>query len=51
LIKDLFKDRTVIFATHDKSLIERYPARVIELNNGKIISDSANNEKVNISNI
>ncbi|MGA1862562.1 cell division ATP-binding protein FtsE [Deferribacter thermophilus] len=33
---------TVIVATHDKYMIEKFPARVIELENGKIVRDLKN---------
>ncbi len=35
---------TVIMATHDKLLREKYPARVIELEKGKVIKDGVANE-------
>ena len=35
---------TVIMATHDKFLREKYPAREIELEKGKVIRDEVKNE-------
>jgi cell division transport system ATP-binding protein len=50
LMDEFFQDKTVLFATHDKALIEKYPARILELNNGRLVFDSSlKNEKVNIS--
>ncbi|BAI80823.1 cell division ATP-binding protein FtsE [Deferribacter desulfuricans SSM1] len=40
LLQDIARNgSTVIVATHDKHLIEKFPARTITLENGKIISD------------
>jgi cell division transport system ATP-binding protein len=49
LMNDFFQNKTVIFATHDRTLIEKYPARILELSNGKLIFDSSlKNEKIDI---
>ncbi|MDY6820225.1 MAG: ATP-binding cassette domain-containing protein [Deferribacterota bacterium] len=51
IIKEFFKEKTVIFATHDTTLIEKYPARILELKNGRLVFDSMlGNEEANISN-
>lgn len=34
---------TVLIATHDEALMEEFPARVIELNQGKVIEDKVGN--------
>jgi len=50
LMDEFFKDKTILFATHDKDLIEKYPARILELNNGRLVFDSSlKNEKIDIS--
>lgn len=40
LLKAIAKDRLVIVVTHDREFAEKYADRIIELANGKIISDS-----------
>lgn len=40
LLKDISKQKLIIVVTHDRSFAERYGDRLIELSDGKIISDS-----------
>ena len=40
LIKEIAKDKLVIMVTHNRELAEDYATRVIELKDGKILSDS-----------
>ena len=40
LIKEISKDKLVIMVTHNRELAEDYATRVIELKDGKILSDS-----------
>ena len=40
LIKEIAKDKLVIMVTHNPSLAKDYSSRIIELKDGKIISDS-----------
>ncbi len=40
LIKDVAKDRLVIIVTHNSAIAEKYSDRIIQLEDGKIISDS-----------
>lgn len=40
LIKKIAKDKLVIMVTHNRELAEDYATRVIELRDGKILSDS-----------
>ena len=40
LIKDIAKDKLVIMVTHNPELAKEYSTRIIELKDGKIISDS-----------
>ncbi len=40
LIKEIAKDKLVIMVTHNKELAEKYATRIIELKDGKLISDS-----------
>ena len=40
ILKDLSKDCLVIVVTHDKRLAKKYSDRVVELSDGKVISDS-----------
>lgn len=51
LIKEIAKDKLVIMVTHNPELAKQYSTRIIELKDGKKISDSmpvAKNEKNNI---
>ena len=41
LLENRDKGSAVIVATHDKRLMEKFPARMIELKNGKISKDTA----------
>ena len=41
IFKRLSKDRLVVVVTHDRECAERYGDRVIELKDGKLLSDSA----------
>jgi len=51
LLQDIAKQgSTVLVATHDKHLIERFCGRTIFLKNGKIEADKKSDEKVFISN-
>jgi cell division transport system ATP-binding protein len=51
LMKDFFQDKTFLFSTHDKALIEKYPSRILELNNGRLVFDSSlKYENIDISN-
>ena len=43
IIKSISKDKLVILVTHEKDLAYFYASRVIELQDGKIISDKKNN--------
>ena len=45
LIKEIAKDKLVIMVTHNKELAENYASRIIELKDGKLISDSNPIEK------
>jgi len=40
LIKDIAKDKLVIMVTHNKELADSYATRIVELKDGKLISDS-----------
>ena len=40
LLKEVAKDRLVIMVTHNSDLAEKYSTRIIELKDGKIISDN-----------
>ena len=40
LLKEVAKDRLVIMVTHNPKLANEYSTRIVELNDGKIISDS-----------
>ena len=40
LIKDIAKDKLVIMVTHNPELAKQYSTRIIELKDGKVISDS-----------
>jgi len=47
LLQKLSGDKTVVVATHDQNLINKFPSRRIGLNNGKLVFDSAKeNEKI-----
>lgn len=37
------KGTTVVMATHNMNLIERFPHRVLEMNNGELVSDRSKN--------
>ena len=41
LIKKIGEDRCVIMVTHNRELAERYATRIIEMEDGNIVSDSA----------
>lgn len=50
ILKEIAKDRLVIMVTHNKDLAEKYSSRIINLLDGKIISDSNPvNEKYEIT--
>ncbi len=40
LLKNISKDRLVIIVSHDKEFAEKYGDRIIELSDGKVVSDS-----------
>ena len=40
LIKKLFRDRLVIMVTHDREIAEKYADRIIQFQDGKVISDT-----------
>lgn len=40
LIKEISKDKLVIMVTHNRELAEKYSTRIVELKDGKLISDS-----------
>ena len=42
IIKSISKDKLVILVTHEKDLAKFYATRIIELEDGKIISDTSN---------
>ena len=44
LLKEQAKDMLVILVTHDREIAKKYSDRIIEMENGEIISDVANNE-------
>lgn len=44
LLKEISRDRLVVVVTHDRDFAERYGDRIIELKDGKVISDSAASE-------
>lgn len=49
LIKEISKDKLVIMVTHNRQIAEEYSTRVVELKDGKLLSDSdpvTENEKV-----
>lgn len=46
LIKEISKDKLVIMVTHNKQLAEEYSTRIVELKDGKLISDSNPIKKV-----
>ena len=51
LLQKLSGDKTVVVATHDQNLINKFPSRRIGLNNGKLVFDSAKeNEKIILPN-
>lgn len=43
LLKDISKEKLVIVVSHDKESAEKYADRIIELADGKVISDVVNN--------
>lgn len=50
LIKEISKDKLVIMVTHNADLASRYSSRIVELKDGKIVSDSNPiNEKDDLS--
>jgi|LGVF01.2.fsa_nt_gb putative ABC transport system permease protein len=52
LIKSICADKLVIIVTHDKLVAKRYSTRLIELKDGRVISDTRPIDKmVNISNV
>jgi putative ABC transport system permease protein len=40
LLKEVAKERLVVLVTHNRELAEKYATRIININDGKIISDS-----------
>ena len=42
LLEEISRDRLVIVVTHDRDLAKRYATRIIELDDGHVISDSPN---------
>ena len=50
LIKEIAKDKLVIMVTHNSELAESYASRIIELKDGKVISDSNKLEEENMEN-
>ncbi len=46
LIKEISKDKLVIMVTHNRQLAEEYSTRIVELKDGKLISDSNPIKKV-----
>ncbi len=49
LLKELSGDRLIIVVTHDEESARKYGDRIIELEDGKVISDSAPYEAVNLT--
>ena len=53
LIKEISKDKLVIMVTHNRELAEDYASRIVEVQDGKILSDSdpfdSNNESGNLN--
>lgn len=46
LIKEISKDKLVIMVTHNKELAKLYSTRIIELKDGKVLSDTGNKCKM-----
>lgn len=46
LLKEIAKDKLVIMVTHNPELAEKYSTRIVELLDGKIVSDSNPCEKI-----
>lgn len=46
LLKEVSKDKLVIMVTHNKELAKKYSTRIIELKDGKILSDTGNKYKM-----
>ena len=46
LIKEISKDKLVIMVTHNKELAKLYSTRIIELKDGKVLSDTGNKYKM-----
>ncbi len=46
LIKEISKDKLVIMVTHNRQLAEEYSTRIVELKDGKLVSDSNPIKKV-----
>lgn len=45
LIKEISKDKLVIMVTHNRELAEKYSTRIVELKDGKLLTDSNPVEK------
>jgi putative ABC transport system permease protein len=45
LIRDISKDKLVIMVTHNKKIATEYSTRMIELKDGRVISDTAQKDK------
>ncbi len=49
LLKELSKDKLIVVVSHDRESAENYGDRIIELKDGKIISDTNPNEEYNLT--
>ena len=49
LLKELSGERLIIVVTHDEESARKYGDRIIELEDGKVISDSAPYEALNLT--
>lgn len=48
ILKDISKEKIVIISTHDKVLANKYADRIIELKDGKIISDNEISKQIEV---
>ena len=50
IIKDLSKDKLVLFVTHNRKMAEEYSDRIITVNRGKLVEDDSNLNDINLNN-
>lgn len=48
LLKDLSRERLVVVVSHDRAFAEKFADRIIEIADGKVISDSLKEEKATV---